>query len=209
MTRVCLIRHATNDLQKEGILAGWTPGVHLNQEGRTQAQALAQRLTPVEIEAVYTSPLERTLETAEIIAAPHGLPVVVRERLGEVDFGRWTGQAVERLRERPLWHAAQFVPSTVRFPDGESPRQMQARVVAALEDLRAKHSQHTIVVVTHADVIKAAVAHYVGLHLDLFQRIVVNPASLTVLELGGSVPYLVCLNDTGHLPAIVGGGEKK
>jgi len=208
MTCLYLIRHGTNDLQESGILAGCMPGVHLNRVGRAQAEAVARHLTLVKIEAIYASPLERTLETAEIIAAAHGLPVVVRERLGEVRFGRWDGQPLERLRRRRLWRAAQFTPSTARYPGGESPREMQTRVVAELECLRAKHPQQTIAVVSHADVIKAAVAFYIGLPLDLFQRLVVSPASLTVLELGGPVPRLVCLNNTGHLPPIVGGGRK-
>ena len=208
MTRLLLIRHGTNDYQESDILAGWTPGVHLNREGRAQAESLAQRLSPVEVEAIYASPLERTLETAEIVAAPHGLPVAVREGLGEVRFGRWAGQSLERLRRRRLWRAMQIAPSTARFPGGESPREMQARVVAELEELRASHPRQTVVVVSHADTIKAAVAFYIGLPLDLFQRLVVSPASLTVLELGSPVPHLACLNDTGHLSPIVGGGKK-
>jgi probable phosphomutase (TIGR03848 family) len=208
MTRLLLIRHGTNDLGESGILAGRTPGVHLNQEGRAQAEALARRLASVEIEAVYASPLERTLETAEIVSAPHGLPVVVREGLSEVRFGRWTGQPLERLRRRRLWRGVQFTPSMVRFPGGESPREMQTRVVAELENLRARHRQQTVAIVSHADVIKAAVAYYIGLHLDLFQRLVIAPASLTVLELGGRVPQLMCLNDTSHLQLIERRGEK-
>lgn len=203
-----LIRHGTNDLQEQGILAGWTPGIHLNQKGRTEAEALAQRLTPAKIEAVYSSPLERALETAEIIAVPHELQVVVREGLGEVRFGRWEGQPVERLRRRRLWRAGQIAPGTMRFPGGESPREMQARVVAELENLRARHPQQIIAVVSHADVIKAAVAFYIGLPLDLFHRLVVRPASLTVLELGGPVARLLCLNDTGHTSPVVGGTGK-
>ena len=208
MTCLYLIRHGANDLQESGILAGWIPGVHLSQEGRAQAEALAQRLNSVEIEAIYASPLDRTLETAEIIAAPHRLPVVVREKLGEVRFGRWDGQPLERLRRRRLWRAAQFAPSMVRFPGGESLREMQTRVVAELEDLRSQHHQQTIVIVSHADVIKAAVAFYIGLPLDMFQRLVVSPASLSVLELGNPIPRLVCLNNTGHLPSPPGRGKK-
>jgi probable phosphomutase (TIGR03848 family) len=204
MTNLLLIRHGTNDLQKKHVLAGWTPGIHLNQEGREQAEALAKRLTSVEIAAVYTSPLERTLETAEIVAAPHKLQVSMREGLGEVQYGRWNGEPLERLRKRKMWRAVQFTPITVRFPGGEALREMQARVVAELEGLRAQHPKQTIAVVTHADVIKASVAHYVGLHLDLFQRLIVGPASLTVLSLGDTVPRLVCLNDTGHLPHSAG-----
>ena len=112
-------------------------------------------------------------------------------------------------RRRRLWRAVQFAPSMSRFPGGEGPREMQARVVSELEDLRAKHAKQTVAVVSHADVIKAAVAHYVGLHLDLFQRLVVAPASLTVLELSNPVPRLMCLNDTGHLPLTVQGGGKR
>jgi len=203
-----LIRHGTNDLQEQGILAGWTPGIHLNHKGQAEAQALAQRLTPAKIEAVYSSPLERALETAESVAGPHELQVVVREGLGEVRFGRWDGQPVERLRRRRLWRAGQIAPSTMRFPGGESPREMQARVVAELENLRSRHPQQIIAVVSHADVIKAAVAFYIGLPLDLFHRLVVRPASLTVLELGGPVARLLCLNDTGHTSPVVGGTGK-
>ena len=208
MTRLLLIRHGANDSLKENVLVGWTPGVHLNQKGRTQAEALAQRLAPVEIEAVYASPLERTMETAQIVAAPHELPVVVRERLGELFFGRWTGEPLAKLRRRRLWRAVQFAPSTMRFPGGESFCEMQARVVAELDGLQARHPRQTIAVISHADVIKAAVAHYAGLHLDLFQRLVISPASLTVLALGGPVPYLACMNETGHLPPAVEGGSK-
>jgi probable phosphomutase (TIGR03848 family) len=202
MTNLLLIRHGTNDLQKQHVLAGWTPGIHLNQEGREQAKALARRLASVEIAAIYASPLERTFETAEIVAVPHKLQVSVRERLGEVRYGRWSGEPLERLRKRKLWRAVQFTPITVRFPGGEALCEMQSRVVAELESLRTQHSKQTIAVVTHADVIKASVAHYVGLHLDLFQRLIVGPASLTVLSLGDAVPRLVCLNDTGHLDGV-------
>lgn len=204
MTRILLIRHGANDAHKDGVLTGWTPGVHLNAQGRAQAEALAKRLATAQIAAVYTSPLERTLETAEIVAAAHGLDVVVREGLGEVRLGRWTGQPLDKLRRRRLWRAVQFTPSTVRFPGGESFREVQARVVAELEELRAKHQDQTIAVVSHADVIKAALAHYVGLHLDLFQRLVIAPASLTVLGLGDTVPRLFCMNDVSHLPEVAG-----
>ena len=208
MTRLLLIRHATNDLQKDGVLAGWTPGVHLNQAGRAQAETLAQRLSTVEIKAVYASPLERTRETAEIVAAPHELPVVTRDGLGEVRFGRWTGEPLEKLRRRRLWRAVQFAPSIARFPGGESFYEMQTRIVTEIENLRGKHPKQTIAAVSHADVIKAAVAHYAGVHLDMFQRLIISPASLTVLVLDGPMPCVVCVNDTGHLRSVVE-GEKK
>jgi probable phosphoglycerate mutase len=202
MTRLLLIRHGANDAHKEGVLTGWTPGVHLNQEGRAQAEALARRLASVEIEAVYASPLERTLETAESIAAPHDLSVVVREDLGEVRLGRWMGQPLEKLRKRRLWRKVQFVPSAMRFPGGESFQEVQARAVAEVEHLCSKHPKQTIAVVSHADVLKAVVAYVIGLPLDLFQRLVIAPASLTVLDMGGLMPHLLCLNDISHLPAV-------
>ncbi len=208
MTHLLLIRHATNDLHKDGVLAGWTPGIHLNQAGRAQAEALAKRLSKVEIAAIYSSPLERTRETAEIVAAPHELAVIPRDGLGEVRFGRWTGEPLEKLRRRRLWRAIQCAPSSARFPGGESFYEMQTRIVTELEELRGKHPKQTIAAVSHADVIKAAVAHYAGVHLDLFQRLIIGPASLTVLMLDGPMPRLVCMNDTGHLPSVVE-GEKK
>jgi probable phosphoglycerate mutase len=202
MTRLLLIRHATNDMMESGVLAGWTPGVHLNAQGRAEAEALARRLAQVEIAAIYASPLERALETAEIVATPHNLLVTVHERLGEVCCGRWTGQKIERLRRRRLWRQVQIAPSVSRLPGGESMAEVQMRMCAELECLCAAHPRQTVAVVSHADPIKAAVAFYVGLPLDLFQRLVVGPASLTVLELGGALPRLVCLNDTGHLPPV-------
>jgi probable phosphoglycerate mutase len=202
MTRLLLIRHATNDMMKDGVLAGWTPGVHLNERGRVEAEALAGRLAQAEIAALYTSPLERALETAEIVAASHNLPVAVREQLGEVRCGRWTGQKIERLRRRRLWRQVQITPSRMRFPGGESMLEVQVRMCAELERLCAAHPRQTVAVVSHADPIKAAVAFHIGLPLDLFQRLVVGPASLTVLELNGVLPRLVCLNDVGHLPPV-------
>jgi probable phosphomutase (TIGR03848 family) len=202
MTRLLLIRHGANDAQEKDVLIGWTPGVHLNRVGRAQAQALAQRLASIEMAAVYASPLERTLATAEAVAAPHGLPVVAREGLGEVRIGRWTGQPLEKLRKRRLWRKVQFVPSAMRFPGGESFREVQARAVAELERICTEHPKQTVAIVSHADVIKAVVAYTIGLHLDLFQRLVIAPASLTVLELGDLVPRLLCLNDIGHLPVV-------
>jgi probable phosphomutase (TIGR03848 family) len=208
MTRLLLIRHGVSDAQQSGLLAGWTPGIHLNGTGRAQAEALARRLAPVEIAAVYASPLERTLETAEIIAAPHGLPAVARERLGEVRVGRWTGQAIEKLRKQRLWRQVQFAPSVMRFPDGESFREVQTRVVEELDYLRLEHPGQTVAVVSHADVIRVAVAYYAGLPLDMFQRLVIAPASLTALELESPAPRLLCLNDVGHLP-VVPEGERE
>ncbi len=200
MTRLLLIRHATNDLMENGILAGRMPGVHLNAAGQVQAEALAGRLASVEIAAIYASPLERALETAEIVATPHNLPVAVCEGFNEVHCGHWTGRKIEQLRRRRLWRQIQIAPGPARFPGGESMLEVQERMVAELEHLRAAHPRQTVAIVSHADPIKAAVAFYIGQPLDLFQRLVIGPASLTALELDSAMPRLLCLNDTGHLP---------
>lgn len=201
MTTLILVRHATNDWVKKGLLAGWTPGVHLNEEGRAQAQAVGRRLAVLKLAAVYSSPLERALETAQAVAEPQGLAVQMCEGVGEVQYGAWNGQPLRKLYKRPLWASVQVYPSGTRFPGGESIGEMQARVVAALEEIRAVHPQATVAVVAHADVIKAAVAYYAGVPLDLFQRLLVSPASVTMIRFSRFGPRLVLLNDIGKLPA--------
>lgn len=182
MTTLLLVRHATTATTGRR-LGGWTPGVDLDDHGRQQAEALADRLADSSIAAVYASPLERTLQTAQAIARRHRLRVRTRKDLGEVDYGTWTDQPLGQLRRRKAWGAIQATPSRFQFPDGESLRAAQARMVAATEALAASHGGSMIVAVSHADVIKAAVAHYVGMPLDTFQRLVVDPASITVVDL--------------------------
>jgi len=198
-TTLLLVRHALNDWVGDK-LAGWTPDVHLNDKGREQARSLAQRLADRPIAAIYASPLERAVETAQIIADPHNLVVQIREGVGEVRYGEWTGQSLKELAKEDAWQVVQFYPSGARFPSGEAIREMQARAVAELDTIAAAHPEETALVVSHADVIKAALAHYAGLHLDLFQRLVVNPASLSVVAFTKMGPRLVCLNDTAHVP---------
>ncbi len=198
MTTLILIRHALNDLVGKR-LAGWMPGVHLNTRGREQAAGLARRLAHVSLAAVYTSPLERARETAQAIAEAQQVPLRVREDLGEVRYGRWEGQAFEDLKKTPLWPLVQRFPSRVRFPEGEALYEVQHRVVRVLEDIAATHpgEYDVVAVVTHADVIRLAVAYYLGLPLDLYQRLVISPASVTILHLGEEGPRLVRLNDDG------------
>jgi probable phosphoglycerate mutase len=172
------------------------PGLHLSEEGRQQARALAERLGPVPVDALYASPLERCQETAAAIADARGLVVESLEDVGEVKYGDWTGRTLKELAREPLWKVVQATPSAARFPKGESLYQMQARAVQAVERLRAAHPEQTVAVCSHADVIKALACHYLGMHLDLFQRVVVSPASVTAVAFG-PVPYLVRLNDTG------------
>lgn len=197
--QLLLIRHARNDWVGKR-LAGWSPGVHLNEEGHREAAALAERLEGYPIDAVYSSPLERALETARYITEPRGLEPRLLEAVGEVGYGSWTGKALEDLRDEPLWVTAMHNPSGVRFPGGESICDVQSRVVSSLEALRAEHEQGVIAVVAHGDVVRIAVAHYLGLHVDLFQRLVVSTASLTVLRLTSHGPRVLVLNDTGSVP---------
>lgn len=199
MTTLILIRHATNDWVRKGLLAGWTPGVHLNEEGRAQAQALGQRLAAAQLDAVYSSPLERATETAQAVASPHRLVVQINKGIGEVQYGEWNGQSLRKLSKKPLWRSVQIYPSGTRFPNGETLGEMQARVVAALEKIRRAHPEGVVSVVAHADVIKAAVAYYVGSPLDLFQRLVISPASVTVIGFGHFGPRLLRMNDNGEL----------
>ena len=198
MTDLLLIRHAVNDWVGDR-LAGWTPGVHLNDKGREQAAALARRLAGWPIEAIYSSPLERAMETAQVVAEPLGLPVQIEEGVGESRYGDWTGQSIKELAKTPEWQTVQFVPSLSHFPGGEGLAAMQARAVAAIDRLRTQHGKGIIAVFSHADVIKAMAAHYAGIHLDLFQRIVIDTASVTWIRFTPHGPRIIRLNDTGTL----------
>jgi probable phosphoglycerate mutase len=207
-TTLLLVRHALNDWVGDK-LAGWTPNVHLNDKGRAQAEALAERLADRPIAAIYTSPLERSVETAQIIAAPHKTEVQIREGVGEVRYGEWTGQSLKELAKEDAWSIVQFCPSRARFPGGEAIREMQARAVTELDAIVAAHPSETVLVVSHADVLKAALAHYAGLHLDLFQRLVVSPASLSVVAFTPMGPRLICLNDAAHVPEEDNGSKQE
>ena len=196
MTQVFLIRHGDNDWADKK-LAGWTPGVHLNDAGRQQAEALIERLAPIELEAIYSSPLERTLETAAPLAPARGLRVIRLRDVGEVRYGDWQGKSLSQLRHRKEWIVVQTAPSAMRFPNGESLREMQSRAVAGVERIAAAHPKGSVAVFSHGDVIKAIVAHFVGMPLDSFQRLIVAPASVTVLGMGRFGARLLRLNDTG------------
>ncbi len=198
MTVVLLIRHGLTDATGAK-LTGWTPGFHLSDEGRAQAERMAERLADARIAAVYSSPLERCVETAEPLARRRRLEVVPREDLGEVRFGEWTGRSLRQLRRTKLWRAVQDLPSQVRFPGGESFLEVQRRAVEELGRIAGSHPSSTVAVVSHADVIKLVVAHFAGMHADLFQRLVVEPASLSVLLLGRGTPRVVKVNETGDL----------
>jgi probable phosphomutase (TIGR03848 family) len=197
MTTILLIRHAENDYVKTGKLAGRLPNVHLNTRGKLQAEALAEILQPVRLRAIYASPLERALETAAPLAASKKKDVIVRENLSEIKYGQWQGASLKRLQRRKLWGIIQIIPSLARFPDGESFPQAQARIVTELETLRARHGTPKAIIacIFHSDPIKLAIAHYVGLPIDLFQRLTIAPASISILQIMDGHVRLLGLND--------------
>jgi probable phosphomutase (TIGR03848 family) len=201
MTTLVLVRHATT--ASTGKRLGGRTEAPLDDAGRQQAEAAAQRLAPVNLKAVYASPLPRTWETAQIVAAPHNLEVQSDEGLLEVEYGDWTDRPLQPLTRTKKWPVIQSRPSLVTFPNGESIREAQVRAVGAVEGIVARHARATVAVVSHADVIKALVSFYLGQPLDLFQRLHVSPASVTVLQLSaaGGQPVLVRFNDDGPLSA--------
>ena len=200
MTTIVLVRHGENDWVKKRRLAGWIPGVHLNENGRKQAAAAAGRLADLPITAVYSSPVTRCMETAEHIAQPHQLDIIQLDDLGEVRYGQWEGRKIKKLARKKRWKAVQFFPSRMRFPDGEALREVQFRAVQALEALSQQHPKDIIIVVSHADLIKLVLAHYLGVHIDLFQRIAVTPASISIINLLGQGGVRVLrINDDGPL----------
>jgi probable phosphoglycerate mutase len=195
MTTFVLVRHALHELGARRI-AGRMPGVHLSEVGRAQAAALPGRLRALPITAVYTSPLERTRETAAMIVAGRHIEAEPCDGLLEIDFGAWTGSTLEELRGRPEWQQWNSFRSGHRAPGGESMVEVQARVVGQLLTLRERHPHECIALVSHGDVIRAALAHCTGTPLDLFQRIEINPASVSVVVIADHGPWVLCVNNT-------------
>ena len=200
MTTILLVRHAVNDFVKTGKLAGWTSGVHLNEDGKAQAEALGKRLAHAPLKHIYASPLERTMETAQAILEHHPtLEIEQNLEIGEVRYGDWEGMKIASLRQRKMWDVVQEYPSRAVFPNGETMRGVQVRAVNEIERLVKKHPREMIVIVSHADLIKMVVAHYLGMHLDNFQRIVISPASINTIMLSHSRPFIGTINDTAHV----------
>ena len=196
-TLVLLVRHGQTPTTG-ATLPGRAPGLHLADTGRAQAEAAAARIGALsKVAALYASPLERTRETAAPIAKATGQRVKVEKGLLECDFGDWTGAKLADLRKRPEWSTVQRFPSGFRFPGGESFSEMQQRMVSTVERLAAEHRGQTVVAVSHADPIKAAMAHWLGTHLDLFQRIVVSPCSVSAVLLSPGGPVVLAVNSTG------------
>jgi probable phosphomutase (TIGR03848 family) len=203
VTTVLLVRHGLTMLTGS-VLAGWTPGVDLDDRGKAQAEELATRLAPMPLDVVVTSPLERCVQTASAIAAArdgHAQTALhIDERVAECRYGDWTGKRIKKLTKDPLWRVVQAHPSGARFPgpDGETLADMQHRAVDAVRDWNTRLGRDACYVIcSHGDVIKAIVADSLGIHLDMFQRIQVDPCSLTVIRYTDLRPFLIRLNDTG------------
>jgi probable phosphomutase (TIGR03848 family) len=196
VTVIYLIRHAENEYLTKGKLAGWTPEIHLNERGRTQAAAIAKILSPAKPKAIYASPLERAIETAQPLAERLGKSVIARDGLGEIQYGKWEDVSLKALRRRKLWPQVQHSPSLVRFPDGESFVEAQSRVITEIESLRMAHrgKKASFACFSHADIIKLLLSHYLGMPLDLFQRLVIAPASISILKIDQTV-RVISIND--------------
>jgi probable phosphomutase (TIGR03848 family) len=201
VTLVLLVRHGLT-APTGTVLSGWTPGIPLDDRGRAQAAALAARLAPVAFDAIITSPLERCRQTAETIAAAgEGRPAVQEDdRVGECHYGDWTGRPLKRLAKEPLWRVVQAHPGAARFPgaDGESIMDMQHRAVTAIMDWNERLGAEAVYMIcSHGDVIKSIIADSLGMHLDMLQRIQVDPCSLTAIRYTPLRPFVLRMNDTG------------
>jgi probable phosphoglycerate mutase len=192
-----LLRHGTTD-EVGRVLTGWNPGVPLNAFGREEAERLADRLEPVPLRAVYTSPIDRARQTAQIVARRHGLDPVEREALGEFRLGEWTGRGLEPMEHDADWRAFNSFRAGTRPPGGELMVEVQARVVAEIQRLRELHPGETVAAVSHGDVIKAALFHYGGVPLDHVLRWAIDTASVTALELFPSGVSIAAVNDRGR-----------
>jgi probable phosphoglycerate mutase len=200
MTILLLIRHASNDYVKDGRLAGLLPGVHLNAQGQREADALARRLSHLSLHALYASPLARAVETAQAVAQCQKLNVQIRDDLIEVDVGEWTGRLISELAETDTWKQMLAQPAAFQFPGGDKFEHVRARISGAIDAIVAAHPDQIVAIVSHADPIKIALAHYLGMDLNQFNRMIIHPASVSVLMFGEHGAALVRLNDTGAFP---------
>lgn len=200
MPTILLIRHGENDYVKKGRLAGRLPGVRLNETGHQQAEGLVKTLDNAPLAAVYSSPLERAMETATPLARAKGLEIIPRAGLLEVDFGEWQDQTLKSLQKLKLWKVVQGRPSMMRFPQGETFAEAQQRVVQELMALAGMHTPHEVIAcVSHSDLIKLAVAYFMGLPLDSFQRLMVGTASISTLHFQENFAVVANLNYLPHL----------
>ncbi|MEX2588290.1 MAG: MSMEG_4193 family putative phosphomutase [Actinomycetota bacterium] len=194
-----LVRHGLTSVTGQK-LTGRLPGFGLSDQGQRQAQAAANRLASVPLQAIYSSPMQRCTQTAEAIAAMHGKPVVTVDKLSEIDYGRWQGKSFKTLYKNPGWKKLRARPADFRFPGGETIREAQTRGVLGVEELRTRHPEESagaVVACSHSDMIRLLVAAYLGLGIDLYDRINVAPGSITAVSVGEGTPALLSLNDTG------------
>ncbi len=208
MPMLILVRHGRSTANTAGVLAGWTPGVALDERGAAQAAALPDRLAGLPLAAAVTSPLQRCRETlAPLLAARPELPLHPDDRIGECHYGDWSGRKLAELADEPLMNIVQQHPSAAAFPGGESMRAMHTRAVEAVRDwndrIEREHGANAVYLMcSHGDVIKALVADALGLHLDLFQRISVEPCSVTAIRYTPTRPFVVRLGDTGDFAGL-------
>jgi probable phosphoglycerate mutase len=198
MTTFLLIRHG-HTARIGHSLAGRLPGVELSDQGRAEAERLAVRLRDARVSAIYSSPLERAMQTAEPLARSLGLRVVPRPRLTEIDFGEWTGRTIESLEHDPLWQRFNILRSATRPPGGELILEVQTRLIDELKELCTAHIDEVVCVFSHQDTIKAAIAWFAGIPIDLFSRFTVSPASVSVLKFAPWGPLIDCINSSGDL----------
>ena len=198
MTTLFLICHGLTAVTGSR-LYGQTPGIHLDERGRQQAAALVERFEGVRLNALYSSPLERCVETLEPLAETRGLEIKVSASLIEMDAGDWTGRTLPSLRRNKLWNTVQRTPSRFQFPKGESFVDAEARLLDEMERIVARHPRGRIAIGTHGDLVRVLISHYTGAHLDQFQRVMADPASVSVVHLGDGVPRILLVNDTGSL----------
>lgn len=196
-TMILMVRHGRTPTTGK-VLPGRAKGLHLSDDGIAEAKRVAERIAEMKkVAAIYASPLERTRETAAPIAKALGLNVVTHKGLLECDFGDWTGASLSSLMKKKEWTTVQRAPSSFRFPNGESFTEMQTRMVSTLDEIRRAHPGKVVVCVSHADPIKAALAHAMGTHLDLFQRIVVSTCSVSAVAYADTGPVVLTVNSTG------------
>jgi probable phosphomutase (TIGR03848 family) len=201
MTVLLLVRHGTTDLTGK-TLYGRSGDIHLSDEGRRQAENLGRRLAPLRPAALYSSPIERCMQTAQLVARACGLEPQEVPELMEIDYGRWTGRSFASLARTKLWRRVHRIPSGARFPGGETLPEAQHRVVSGLEKIVERHPRGLIAVVSHGDPIAMAIAHYAGMHLDLFQRLQVSPGSVSAVAVDDGPPKVLLVNDTGSLEGL-------
>ena len=199
-TFVLLIRHGENDWVGENRLAGRTPNVHLNESGRKQSGRIVEALTDHPLSAVYSSPMERCVETAQPVAERHGLAVTPETGVLEVDYGEWQGGSIKELSKSPEWQLVQHAPSSFRFPGGETLYEVQTRAVATVERIREHHPDQLVAIFSHGDVIRTTIAHYMGIPIDLFQRVIISTGAISAIAFHGSMARVLFTNYQTQLP---------